>query len=98
MTQFRGSKALMKDGISDEQQGLIYFICLNIKNVSALIQDKILNICIDIAADDYRALYTLLTNNGVNHAYICSTYFISKTRLFSLKREFYRRAAAEIIL
>lgn len=97
MTQFRISAALVKCGISYEQQGLIYFLCLNIKRLSNEIQDKILNICVDVAAADYQALYRLLTDSGVNHVYICSTYFISKTRLFELKRTFYQCAAAELL-
>lgn len=91
MTQFRVSKALAKNGISPERQGLIFFTCLNIKDMSISIQKKILNLCIDIAGEDYQALYNFLTDARINHIYICNTYFISKTRLFKLKREFYLR-------
>lgn len=97
MIPLRISKVLVKCGISYEQQGLIYFLCLNIKRLNNEIQDKILNICVDVAAADYQALYRLLTDNEVNHVYIYSTYFISKTRLFELKCAFYQRAAAELL-
>ena len=87
--QFRESKALTKRGVTPEEQGLIFYQCLNVKKLDASIQSKILNTCIDVAAEDYQALYKFLTDAQVNHVYICNTYFISKTRLFKLKREFY---------
>lgn len=87
--QFRVSKALAKCGVTPEEQGLIFYFCLNAKKLDANIQNKILNTCKDVAADDYQALYRFLTDARVNHVYICDTYFISKARLFKLKRKFY---------
>ncbi len=91
MTQFRVSKKLIKHGISPEKQGLIFFACLNIKDLDPHIQQRIANVCVEVAGDDYQALYKFLTDAYVNHVYICNTYFISKTKLFKLKNEFYLR-------
>lgn len=89
MTQFRISKALMRAGISPEKQGLIFFTCLNIKHLDEQIKKKILNICMEVGGEDYQALYRFLTDSCVNHVYICNKYYISKAKLFKLKKEFY---------
>lgn len=93
MTQFRVSKALVRKGISPKKQGLIFFACLNINSLDEKSRQKILNTCIEVGGEDYKALYRFLTDAYVNHAYICHTYFISKERLFKIKREFYLRIA-----
>lgn len=89
MTQFRISKSLTRAGISPERQGLIFFVCLNIKDLDKHTQEKILNICLEVGGEDYQALYRFLTDSCVNHVYICNEYYISKSRLFKLKKEFY---------
>lgn len=89
MTQFRVSKALTKVGISPERQGLIFFTCLNIKLLDEQTKNKILNICMEVGEGDYQALYRFLTDSHVNHVYICNEYYISKARLFKLKKKFY---------
>lgn len=93
MTQFRVSKALTRMGISPEKQGLIFFACLNVKDLDERVGRKILNICMEVGGEDYQALYRFLTDAYVNHVYICQKYFISQKRLFKLKREFYLRFA-----
>lgn len=96
MKQFRVSKALIKHGISPEVQGLIFFVCLNVKRLkNPNVEKKILNVCISVAGGDYQALYTFLTNAHINHIFICNTYFISKARLFKLKKEFYIKFASD---
>lgn len=94
MTQFRVSKALVRMGISPEKQGLIFFACLNINSLDEEIKHRILNTCIEVGGEDYQALYRFLTDPYVNHVYICNTYFMSRSKLFKLKREFYLRVAA----
>lgn len=91
MTQFRASKSLAKKGINDERQGLICYLCLNVKILDKAARDKIRNICIEVGGDDYQALYRFLTDGNVNHEYICYTYFIPKAKLFKLKHQFYLR-------
>ena len=89
MTQFRVSKALAKAGISPEKQGLIFFTCLNIKLLDDQTKNKILNTCMKVGREDYQALYRFLTDPYVNHVYICNEYYISKSKLFKIKKKFY---------
>ncbi|MDO5397752.1 MAG: hypothetical protein Q4G33_07460 [bacterium] len=93
MTQFRVSRALTRKGISPEKQGLIFFACLNINSLDETFKQKVLNTCIEVGGEDYQALYRFLTDAYVNHVYICNVYFISKARLFALKRDFYLKLA-----
>ena len=46
------------------KQGLIYFVCMNIKEMPDEIQQKILNLCIEIGKEAYQALYEVLTNDN----------------------------------
>lgn len=89
MTQFRASKTLIKQGVTEKQQGLIFFMCANAARLDKGTQKKIHSICEAVGKEDCDALYRFLTDIYVNHDYICQNYYISKTRLFKLKREFY---------
>lgn len=48
------------------KQGLIYFTCLDVKDQPMRVQNKILNLCVEVAGEDYKALYELLTNERAN--------------------------------
>ena len=48
------------------EQGLIYFICVNINDMPEEIQRKILNLCIEVASEHWQALYTMLTDDTKN--------------------------------
>ena len=65
MTEFRFSRTLDKLGISYNTQGLIYFLCVNAKRLPE--RDKaVLNMCLEVAGEDYQALYKFLTDSSVN--------------------------------
>ena len=82
----RFSRTLDKLGISYNTQGLIYFLCVNAKRLPE--QDKaVLNMCLEVAGEDYQALYKFLTDSSVNHVYIQMQYGLHPKRLFNLKRE-----------
>lgn len=89
MTEFRFSKALEKAGLSYKEQGLIYFSLVNFKTQKTA--DKILNLCLEIAGEDYQGLYRFLTDDKVNHNFIEINYNIPPKRLFVWKNEFYLR-------
>jgi len=38
------------------KQGLIYFTCMNVADMPEDIQQKILNLCIEVGGADYKAL------------------------------------------
>ena len=91
MTQFRVSKYLKKCGVSAEMQGLIFFTCININRIDEETQRRIINLCIEIAQEDYQALYEFLTNPNINHHYIDIKYGVGEKVLYGYKREFYQR-------
>ena len=89
MTQFRVSKNLSKKGVPPELQGLIFFTCLNVCRIDKKTQDKILNLCIAVAGEDYQALYKFLTDRYVNYAYIYTHFGVGEKLLRKYKRDFY---------
>ena len=72
-------------------QGLIYFTCVNIKNQPEHIRKKILNLCIEVGGEDYRALYEVLTNDKVSILGVSMKYYISEKRLYKMRKEFYEK-------
>lgn len=73
------------------KQGLIYFICVNVKDMPEEVQQKILNLCIEVAGEDYKALYEVVTNDKKSVLSISLEYFISEKRLYRLRKEFYEK-------
>lgn len=73
------------------RQGLIYFICMNVRDMPESVQQKILNLCIDVGKEDYRALYEVLTNDNKSILGISLEYFVSEKKLYRLRKEFYEK-------
>lgn len=73
------------------KQGLIYFTCMNVKEMPEDVQQKILNLCIEVGKEDYKALYEVLTNDNKSVLSISLEYFLSEKRLYRLRKEFYER-------
>lgn len=73
------------------RQGLIYFTCINVRDMPDEIQNKILNLCIEVAGENYRALYAALTDDTKNIHGIALEYHISETQLYFLRKNFYER-------
>lgn len=73
------------------EQGLIYFVCMNVKKMPVEVQNKILNLCIEVAGQDYKALYEVMTNDNKSILSISLEYFINEKRLYKLRKEFYEK-------
>ena len=73
------------------KQGLIYFTCVNVKDMPQEVQQKILNLCIEVAGEDYKALYEVVTNDKKSVLSISLEYFINEKRLYRLRKEFYEK-------
>lgn len=73
------------------KQGLIYFTCVNVKDMPQEVQQKILNLCIEVGKEDYKALYEVVTNDKKSVLSISLEYFLSEKRLYRLRKEFYER-------
>lgn len=71
------------------KQGLIYFVCMNYKDMPEDIQKKILNLCMEIGQEDYRALFDVVTNDNKSIVSISLEYFISERRLYEMRKKFY---------
>ena len=71
------------------KQGLIYFICVNVKDMPEDVQQKILNLCIEVTGQHYQALYTLLTNDSKNIHGVAMAYNVSETQLYGYRKQFY---------
>ena len=73
------------------KQGLIYFTCVNVKEMPEDVQQKILNLCIDVAGEDYKALYEVVTNDKKSILSISLEYFLNEKKLYRLRKEFYEK-------
>lgn len=73
------------------KQGLIYFICVNVKDMPEDVQQKILNLCIEVGKEDYRALYEAVTNDKKSILSISLEYFLNEKKLYRLRKEFYEK-------
>lgn len=73
------------------KQGLIYFTCMNIKDMPEDVQQKILNLCVEVGKEDYKALYEVLTNDNKSVLSVSLEYFLSEKKLYRLRKEFYEK-------
>ena len=71
------------------KQGLIYFTCVNVKDMPEEVQKKILNLCVEVAGEHYVALYTMLTDDTKNVHGIAMEYHLSETQLYHYRKKFY---------
>lgn len=75
--------------ISYEAQGLIYFTCLTYRIQPQQVKKRILNLCIEVAGEDYTALFEVLTKSTKTLERISSDYFVSTQRLSLYRKRFY---------
>ena len=73
------------------KQGLIYFTCVNVKDMPIEVQQKILNLCIEVGKEDYKALYEVVTNDKKSILSISLEYFLNEKKLYRLRKEFYEK-------
>ncbi len=55
------------------------------------IRDKIVDLCIEIAGEDYNALFDVMTNEHESITSIAMKYYIAETKLYELRNEFYNK-------
>ena len=71
------------------KQGLIYFTCLDINNQPEEMQRKILRLCIEVAGEDYQALYEAMTSDELNITGIALKHYISEKKIYNYRKAFY---------
>lgn len=75
--------------LSYNEQGLVYFVCMNRKNQTPQIRDRIWNLCVRIGGEDGEALYEFLTNDAVSAQAVCMKYFTNEKKLYAMRKRFY---------
>ncbi|MBP3359925.1 MAG: hypothetical protein J6N52_03655 [Clostridia bacterium] len=73
------------------RQGLIYFICVNVKDMPQEVQQKILNLCVEVGKEDYKALYEVMTNDRKSILSISLEHYLNEKKLYRLRKEFYEK-------
>lgn len=71
-----------------KKQGLIYFLCININDLSPEFQQKIIDLCNEVAGDYAQALYEVVTDDSVTVEAIARRNYMSATRLYDFRKEF----------
>lgn len=89
----RSFKKMRGIKLTYDEQGLIYFICRNIRKQPQRVQDKILSLCVDVAgAEYYQALYAVLTTEDSIRS-IAISFCVSESQLYRLRKMFYEKWA-----
>ena len=73
------------------RQGLIYFTCMEYRHQPIEIQQKINNLCMEVAGEDYRALWQALTTDCKSILRIASDNNISEKKLYEYRKRFYEK-------
>lgn len=75
--------------LSYNRQGLIYFICMNIRDMPEEVQQKVKELCAEVGGCDSEALYEVITNDRQSIVGISLKYYISEKKLYRMRKEFY---------
>ena len=71
------------------KQGLIYFICMNYKDMPEHILEKILKLCQEVAPEHYEVLFKVLTDDTKSIRRLSMEYHICETQLYHYRKKFY---------
>ena len=74
--------------LSYERQGFVRFACLTYEDQSDEIKRKILNLCIRCGADNWQALFEIMTTQK-SAVSIAAKHFTSETALYRNRKKFY---------
>lgn len=72
-----------------EQQGLIYFTCVNYKIMPEQIQLKIKKLCAEVGKEHAEVLYRVVTDSNKSIRALAMEYHISETQLYHYRKKFY---------
>ena len=72
-----------------EQQGLIYFTCVNYKDMPDETQDKIHRLCQEVGKEYADVLYKVVTDTKRSIRSLAMEYHISETQLYHYRKKFY---------
>lgn len=71
------------------KQGLIYFTCINHKDMPEQVEEKIKSLCDDIGKEHSEVLFEVMTNGSKSIRALAMDYHISETQLYYYRKKFY---------
>ncbi len=71
------------------KQGLIYFTCVNIKDMPEHIQDKIKNLCQEVGDEYADVLFAVVTDSTKSIRALSMEHHISEMSLYRYRKKFY---------
>ena len=71
------------------EQGLIYFTCVNHKDMPEYIQNKIKRLCDEVGKEYSEVLYKVVTDSNKSIRALAMEYHISETQLYYYRKKFY---------
>lgn len=75
--------------LSYARQGFIFFSCLTYRMQPIAVQKRIENLCVEVAGEDFRALFALLTCEYKTAERVAADYFIPMRRLSDYRKRFF---------
>ena len=82
--------------VSYNRQGLIHFICVNVRSLPIEVNTRILSLCYEVAGEHGEALYTMLTDDTKNVHGVAMQYYLSESQLYAYRKKFYEKFEAVI--
>ncbi|MEG2930593.1 MAG: hypothetical protein RR825_02295 [Ruthenibacterium sp.] len=87
-------------GLSEKQQSLIYWQCVNYDALPFAMQHRILNLCTEIGADYHQILFKAITTTesltSISYSTFGTSLPIFDSHLCVMVRKFYDRFASEV--
>ena len=72
------------------KQGLIYFSCMNYKDMPEDVQNKIVNLCNEVGGKEYAdVLFAVVTDSTKSIRALSMEYHISEMSLYRYRKKFY---------
>ena len=72
------------------KQGLIYFSCMNYKDMPDDVQNKIVNLCNEVGGEEYAdVLFAVVTDSTKSIRALSMEYHISEMSLYRYRKKFY---------
>ena len=72
-----------------DRQGLIYFTCVNHRDMPEEIQEKIQRLCDEVGKEYSEVLYRVVTDTNKSIRALALEYHISETQLYHYRKKFY---------
>lgn len=75
--------------LSYNKQGLIYFTCMNYKDMPDDVLKKIKRLCDEVGEEHARVLFEVMTNSNKSIRALALEYHISEMSLYRYRKKFY---------